>query len=333
MKVLKDFLPAHLGRTVIFLLAVVFLLVSGGIHSDIYAGDKIMRPISAEIAVNHKNLNYGATEAGGMTTSVTPSQCLYIRNTGGGTLNWVVTDDRGWLYCVPTFGTDSGVVDVSVATCALSPGSYSGTITITDSVDSSVTPQTVTVNLDVKNSSQDAPPFGTFDTPVHGSTVMSSVPVTGWVLDDTGVETVKIWRCSESGFFYIGDTVFVEGPRPDVEQAYPDYPLNYKAGWGYMMLTNFLPNGGNGTYNITAIATDLEGKQTTLGSKTIYCDNEHAVKPFGAIDSPLQGGSASGSSYINWGWALTPQPNYIPTDGSTINVWVDGVNIGHPYYK
>jgi hypothetical protein len=100
-----------------------------------------------------------------------------------------------------------------------------------------------------------------------------------------------------------------------------------------MLLTNFLPNGGNGTYKLTAIATDVYGKSTPLGTKTIHCDNAHAVKPFGAIDTPSQGGSASGASFVNWGWALTPQPKYIPTDGSTINVYVDGMPIGHPNYN
>jgi hypothetical protein len=100
-----------------------------------------------------------------------------------------------------------------------------------------------------------------------------------------------------------------------------------------MMLTNFLPNGGNGKFQIRAIATDKERLQTTLGIKAITCDNANAVKPFGAIDTPGQGGMASGGSYINWGWALTPQPNSIPTDGSTINVWVDGINMGKPTYN
>ena len=56
-------------------------------------------------------------------------------------------------------------------------------------------------------------------------------------------------------------------------------------------------------------------------------------KPFGAIDTPTQGGAASGSNFINWGWVLTPPPNRIPTDGSTINVYIDGVNLGHPTYN
>jgi hypothetical protein len=100
-----------------------------------------------------------------------------------------------------------------------------------------------------------------------------------------------------------------------------------------MLLTNFLPNGGNGTFTLTAVAEDGVGNEVILGTKTIICDNANAVKPFGAIDTPTQGGTASGSSFINWGWVLTPQPNSIPIDGSTINVYVDGVNLGHPVYN
>jgi hypothetical protein len=183
------------------------------------------------------------------------------------------------------------------------------------------------------NMSEQDPPFGTFDTPLDGSTVSSSIPVTGWVLDDSGVESVKIYRNENGNQVYIGDASFVEGARPDVAAAYPDYPNNTSAGWGYMMLTNFLPGGGNGTFEISAVATDAVGKTTTLGTRTIHVDNDNAVKPFGAIDTPTQGGTISGSSYYNWGWVLTPTPNSIPTDGSTINVWVDGVNVGNPTYN
>ncbi|MCP5050316.1 MAG: hypothetical protein GY940_24325, partial [bacterium] len=121
--------------------------------------------------------------------------------------------------------------------------------------------------------------------------------------------------------------------RPDVAATYPTYPGNTKAGWGYMLLTNFLPNNGNGTFVLHAVATDVNDKTTTLGTKTIQCDNDNAVKPFGAIDTPTQGGSASGTGFVNFGWALTPQPNTIPIDGSTITVWVDGVALGNPVYN
>ncbi len=177
------------------------------------------------------------------------------------------------------------------------------------------------------------PPFGSFDTPLDGSTVAGSIAVTGWALDDGGLASVKLYLLQGNTPTYIGDALFVEGARPDVAGAYPEYPANTKAGWGYMMLTNFLPGEGNGTFVISAVATDLVGKTTELGTKTIIVDNAHAVKPFGAIDTPTQGGTASGSAFINWGWVLTPQPNSIPTSGSTINVWVDGVNKGQPTYN
>jgi hypothetical protein len=118
-----------------------------------------------------------------------------------------------------------------------------------------------------------------------------------------------------------------------MEVLYPDYPFNYRAGWGYMLLTNFLPNGGNGTFTLHARVTDKEGHEVSLGSKTITCDNAHAVKPFGAIDTPVQGGQASGRNYVNFGWALTPQPNTIPVDSCPITVWVDGVPIGWAIYN
>ena len=55
--------------------------------------------------------------------------------------------------------------------------------------------------------------------------------------------------------------------------------------------------------------------------------------PFGTLDTPLQGGTASGTSFINFGWALTPLPKTIPIDGSTIRVLVDGVDVGPADYN
>jgi hypothetical protein len=215
-------------------------------------------------------------------------------------------------------------------------GTHTGTLTIADD-NAANSPQTVTVYFTVYAALSDSAPFGSFETPLDGSTVSSSIPVTGWVLDDIGVENVAIYRDpvqgEGTGLIYIGDAVLVEGARPDVEQSYPTYPMSYKAGWGYMMLTNFLPNGGNGTFTLYAYAEDLSGHNVQLGTRTIICDNANAVKPFGAIDTPTQGGEASGDEYRNVGWVLTPMPNQIPIDGSTIKVYVDGVSLGNPRYN
>ncbi|MFC2145870.1 hypothetical protein ACFLRT_00750 [Acidobacteriota bacterium] len=280
------------------------------------------------LEVSRTKMNFGACTCG----AVTPSQAFLIENTGSGVMTWSVTDNADWLSCNPVSGINSGKVEAAVDASGKSPGTYNRIITIS-APGATGSPRTINVTLTVYSAGTDAVPFGRFETPVHNSTVRSSIPVTGWVLDDIGVESVKIYRKEGSKLLHLGDAVLVEGARPDVELAYPGYPYNYKAGWGYMMLTNFLPNQGNGTFTFHAIARDATGHQVTLGTKTITCDNANAVKPFGAIDTPTQGGEASGSKFINWGWALTPQPNAIPTNGSTINVYIDGAYIGHPVYN
>ena len=282
------------------------------------------------IQLSRTSLYFSAVS--GETFVHTGSQELYISNGGGGSLNWTASTSAAWLTVEPSSGSTDGPVTVSIDHTGLAAGGATGTITVSDP-DAENSPQTVAVTLTVREPGSTNPPFGDFSTPVDGSTVSSSIAVTGWVLDDIGVESVKIYRLDGETPVYIGEALFVEGARPDIETAYPGYPMNYKAGWGYMLLTHFLPAGGNGTFTLQAAALDADGHQVTLGSHTIIADNAHAVKPFGAIDTPVQGGTTYGTKFTNWAWVLTPQPNQIPTNGSTLNVWIDGMNIGHPTYN
>ncbi len=297
---------------------------SDGSPSDVSdAVFSIAAPDPAVISLNRNKFNF-ASEIAGATSD---NEDLVISNTGGGTLAWTAGDDAAWLSLTPISGSGYSTLTVSVDSTGLAAGTYTGTITV-NAADAANTPQTVAVTYKVYQSGSTSPPFGEFATPEEASTVSSSVPVTGWVIDDIGVESVKIYN----GDSYVGDALLVEGARTDIEAAYPDYPGNYKAGWGYMLLTYFLPDGGNGTYTLSARATDREGNVVTLGSKTVTIDNNSATKPFGAIDTPAQGGAASGSSFRNGGWVLTPQPNMVPENGSTIDVYVDGVFLGNPVY-
>jgi len=139
----------------------------------------------------------------------------------------------------------------------------------------------------------------------------------------------------EKKFFALGErtATIVPGARPDVERLFPEYPYANRAGWGYLLLTNVLPSQGNGVFTITAIAQDVEGNMTTLGSRTIVANNATATQPFGAIDTPQQGETISGASYVNFGWALTPKPKTIPKDGSTVTVFIDGAAVGNASYN
>lgn len=288
----------------------------------------ILSGSSGIISLSRGTLKFGAMQGG----AAPGAQTFQISNSGGGTLKWTVTDNVSWLSCTPVSGVNGAIITVKVNAAGLMPGSYTGRIAITDP-SAANSPRTVVVTLTVKSLQQNQAPIGEFSTPINGAKVTGSIPVTGWALDDAGAPSIRIYRGDGSNMVYIGAPSFVEGARPDVETAYPNLPENYRAGWGYMLLTYFLPNGGNGTFTLYVTATDHAGRQTTLGSRTITVDNAHAVKPFGAIDTPEQGGTATGKGYINFGWVLTPQPDVIPTNGSTLNVWVDGVNKGHPAYN
>lgn len=245
-----------------------------------------------EIYLNRNRLNFCISGS----ARVTGIQKILIKNKGTGTLNWTVSVDKDWLNVTPLSGSEKGVLEVSVKVTGLAEGSYEGQVQVSDK-NALNSPQVVKVYLKVKASKQDNAPFGGFDTPMHGVTVKSSIPVTGWALDDVEVDSVKIYRKSGFGLVYIGDGVFVEGARPDVESRYSSYPKPFKGGWGYMLLTNFLPGGGNGTYDLVAIAKDGQGKETTLGTKTITAANADAVQPFGAVDTPPQGGIIGGDRY------------------------------------
>jgi hypothetical protein len=192
-----------------------------------------------------------------------------------------------------------------------------------------------------------APPIGAVDTPVDNLTgVTGAVPFTGWSVDDVEVTGVAICRaavpgepvgadsrCAGAAQIFVGDGVFIDGARPDVQRVYSMYPRSQMAGWGFMLLTNTLPNQGNGAFVFSAYAHDLEGQAVLLGMRTMTCANAQATAPFGTIDTPGQGETISGAQYVNFGWALTQNPKYIPFDGSTLQVYVDGVAVGSPSYN
>ncbi len=298
---------------------------SGGDPSDTSDGVfSIIGDDTPVISLNRSPFYFGAVRNG----SSTGAQTLLVENSGGGTLSWTAASDSAWLSASPGSGSGTGEISLSVNATGLSSGTFTGTVTVSDGIALN-SPQTLSVILTVKNASQDELPQGEFATPTDGENYRSSIAVTGWVVDDIEVSNVQIFNGND----YVGDAVFVEGARDDIAQSYPTYPKSYQAGWGYMLLSNFLPNGGNGTYTLYAKAVDSSGQTKVLGSKRITIDNANAVNPFGAIDAPAQGGTTSGSSFTMSGWVLTPLPNTVPTDGSTIEVYIDYQKAGTTGYN
>ena len=260
----------------------------------------------------------GPPSGGPATISVTaPAGC-----------SWTATSDAPSFVTVVSgaTGTGSGTVGLQFpanTSCCMRIGSLT------------VAGRTVTTNQAAALPDV-AVPFGTVDTPLNNSTgVNGSIAVTGWALDDVGVSAVRIMRdpvdTEPAGQkVFVGTAVLVTGARPDVAAQYGTYPNNTRAGWGYLLLTNMLPNRGNGVFTLYSYADDAAGRSTLLGSRTITCTNSTATTPFGAIDTPGQGETVSGS-VNNFGWVLSPGARRAdPPGGGTVTVFIDGAPVGAP---
>ena len=313
--------------------------------------------------------------AGGAIIAVTPAQVVTVQMPGQ-TGAWTAASNQPWLQVTGGAGSGAGQMTLTIGNPSNVIGastSLAATLTITPA-STSVSAVAMTVQLTVNQTGGGTqPPFGQVDTPAQAATgVVGAIGVTGWVVDDIGVSSVKVYRgclvASEpqncqtniidgASLVYIGDAVFVSGARPDVEAAFPDYPARHRAGWGFAVLTNLLPRttgtfvstGGHGPLTFYAVAIDVEGNRRLLGRAysdsvavptSVTLDNDNITKPFGTLDTPAQGGTVSGS-LITFGWALTPDADneagagdiLVPINGSTMVVFVDGAPVGAVAYN
>jgi hypothetical protein len=99
----------------------------------------------SHISLQPLSLDFSAAQGG----SLPNSQTFALSNTGGGTLNWSVSDNASWLDVSPVAGnSNSQTVTVSVNTTNLTNATYNATITVSsNNADNS--PQTVSVQYEV----------------------------------------------------------------------------------------------------------------------------------------------------------------------------------------
>ena len=252
-------------------------LVSGDTNGSY---DVFLRTLFATMALDKTALAFAAVTSGATFVSQTAPQSVRLLQSGSGTVTWTVASNQPWLQVSPASGSGSGTLSVSVVpTAGLPPsGTVTGSVfvSLTGSLNA-LTPIPVTLTLTPISTS--VGPFGTVDTPTDNRTgVTGAVPFTGWALDDIGVSRVSICRaafgaevapidpnCGGAAEIFVGFAVFIEGARPDVAAGFATYPLSTRAGWGFMVLTNMLPNRGNGTYQFRMRAQDHEGNWFVLG--------------------------------------------------------------------
>ena len=297
-----------------------------------------------QMTLDRTSMIFTAVNSGSAFTARSGAQTVRLSQQGAGTVSWTATPTVPWLTVTPTSGSGSATLRVSVQFAAGLAASQGGAITFAFA-EAATTSASVTVTLNTVTPGNSTVPVGLVDTPLDGAAgVAGSIGVTGWAVDDLQVERVTICRdtvpgevvpttaqCNNLGQVYIGDAVFVEGARPDIAAAYSNLPFNTRAGWGYLMLTNFLPARGNGTFTLHAFASDADGHTTLLGTRTITCTNSASLDPFGAIDTPGQGETTSGANYANFGWVLSPGTRRADgPGGGSVKVLIDGVDVGSP---
>jgi len=125
-----------------------------------------------------------------------------------------------------------------------------------------------------------APPFGSFGGQVGGGNAGANLmPLTGWALDDNGVNAVDI----------LVDGVVVgranyHRNRPEIAKKYPGYPDSLAAGFAYSLdTTHFL----NGSHRVTAQIQSKTGEITVLPGKVIqFLNVTHNLVPFGKLEFP-----------------------------------------------
>lgn len=309
----------------------------GGVGDSVNSGaawvfSSVTTPVPT-FSLDKSSLLFRAVGSGGSFSAQTSAQTVRLTQTGAGTAAWTAASNVPWLVVSPASGSGSAALTISTQFAPGLAASQAGAITLTPASPNTTGPIHISATLGVLTPSAAAAPFGSFDTPLDGTTgVTGSIAVTGWALDDVEVVRVRIWRDPVAGepagaLIFVGDAVLVDGARPDVRGLFPSAPRSSRAGWGYLMLTNFLPALGNGTFTLYAVADDADGHTVTLGSKTITCTNSLATEPTGAIDTPIQGGVVSGN-VTNFGWVISPNPRRAdPPNGGTVRVLIDGAFI------
>lgn len=313
------------------------------------------------VSPTSERLFSGTREITGTISSMTGTQLISVSFSNPNNGPWTATASNAtapWITITNGSGTGAGLFGIAINPTALrdaignSATLATATVTVSATNVAAPTSVSIPVRVTLGPPNEDAVPIGQVDTPAQNTgSVQGSIGITGWVVDDRGVAAVKIYRdclpfeaaqspspCTNvtdngrgttTSVVFLGDANFVSGARPDIEALFPALPATNTAGWGFLVLTQMLPNavaqlpnGGEGTFVIRAFAVDTSGKQTLLGRSFVPANpggndpttislvnvSQATVKPFGAIDTPAQGATVSGV-VNNFGWALTPDAN------------------------
>lgn len=124
-------------------------------------------------------------------------------------------------------------------------------------------------------------PRGYVESPMPLDTVWGPYPISGWVLDENGVERVEILVDG-----LVVGRANLGGPRPDIYYAFSLYPNAARSGFVMFLDTTRIENG---YHKISVLAYDYTGQSSIIGERQVLFSNQPVnLPPFGKIDWPLR---------------------------------------------
>lgn len=214
--------------------------------------------------------------------AVALDQTLNVSNSGGGTLNYSITDNAAWLTVNPTQGSSTGEQDpiaISASCVSLAPGDYSGIVTIT-ATGATNSPQTVSVSLTCTGCPN--PNKIGSDVRITNDAAASSWPNITWTGSEYGVvwydnrtggTHVYFTRISSTGSKIIGDikvsTSGSQNDTPSIAWSGSEYGIVYYS--GDMMFARLDSTGSTiGAPNIVSAGGAPQGLRSIVWTGSEY---------------------------------------------------------------
>ncbi|WP_288236663.1 N-acetylmuramoyl-L-alanine amidase [uncultured Clostridium sp.] len=178
--------------------------------------------------------------------------------------------------------------------------------------DNSVYTMERTINVNRKTNT--LKPLGRIDEPTDNVVVNgSSLLVRGWAVNQSGVKLVKIFIDDK-----IKATIKVGEDRPDIANAYPQYPNADKSGFKININIDDIANGDR-----KLVAQVIGNDDSVYNIQRNIKVNRSVLKSIGRIDEPSDGLVVSGNKMKIRGWALTN------SGVDQIKVYIDGTYLGN----
>ena len=149
---------------------------------------------SPTISFSPTSFTFTATQGGANPST----QTLNISNSGGGTLNWYLSNTQTWLSLSPTSGTYSGSSTLSVNIAGMSAGTYNDNVYIA-ATGATNTPQTVPITLTINPSGTTQKLIGANDATTFDNDAPNYLLIDKFTAEATGnINQIRI-KCGSSG--------------------------------------------------------------------------------------------------------------------------------------